>query len=194
MRKPATKPRTTCGDHKPPKDVQRILNEQNYAHLGQLGTRGWVDELRRLYELSTNNNLGLHQDDAKVAGLNIAGRTRVFLPGAPVVQLIPPTNDPVLVPKHLLPALVVNINAPDDIVRTEFEAALAEARGQFPAAFTKPGPRAMNGEFYTRVFLSWCNARIVQLAELLAWNEARRARRLPPYPEHVLGEWIGLVD
>ena len=61
-------------------------------------------------------------------------------------------------------------------------------------AFSKPGPHALNSLFEVRTFLSWRNARIVQLAELLTWNAQRKARGLPRYPEHVLGGWLGLRD
>lgn len=194
MHQPPTRPKTVRGDHKPPKDVEHILNERNYARLRQLGVRGWFDELRRLYELSVELNLNLHADDPKVERRTIAGKTRIFLPGAPLAQLVTPVSHDVHVPRHLLPALVININAPDEIVRAQFENALAQARKQFPVAFSKPGPHALNSLFEKRTFLSWRNARIVQFAELLTWNVQRKARGLPPYPEHVLGGWLGLQD
>jgi hypothetical protein len=194
MRKPTTIPRTVRGDHKPPKDVEPILNERSYARLRKLGVMGWFDELRRLYELSVQHNLNLHADDPKVERRNIAGRTRIFLPGAPLAQLVTPVSHDVRIPTYLLPALVINISAPDEIVRTQFEKALAQARKQFPVAFSKPGPYALNSLFEMRTFLSWRNARIVQLAELLTWNAQRKARGLRRYPEHVLGGWLGLQD
>ena len=132
VRKPTTKPRTPRGNHKPPEEVESILNERNYAHLEQIGVRGWFDELRRLYELSIEQKLNLHGDDPKVERRTIAGKTRIFLPGAPLAQLVTPVSHAVPIPTHLLPALVINISAPDEIVRTQFENALAQARKQFP--------------------------------------------------------------
>ena len=78
---------------------------------------------------------------------NIAGKTRIFLPGAPLAQLVKPGATTCTFQAHLLPALVVNINAPDEIVRAQFENALAQARKLFPVAFSKPGPRALNSLF-----------------------------------------------
>jgi hypothetical protein len=194
MHKPATKPRTLRGLQKSPKEVEAIISPRNYSHLPPLGARGWFDILRRLYELSIDHKLNLHVNDPKIQRHNIAGKTRIFLSGAPVAQLVTAISQGVPIPAHLLPALVINIDAPDEIVLEEFTIGLALARRRFPPAFSRPGPRAPNNLFDVRTFGSWCNARIVQLAELLAWNAGRSARGLPTYPEHVLGEWIGLRD
>lgn len=194
MHETAKTSKTVPGDHRPPKDVKKFLDSSNYARLRQLGVRGWFDELTRLYELSIECDLKLHRIDTKIETLTIGGRTKIYLPGAPLAQLVAPANNDVLVPKHLLPALVININAPDEIVRKQFEMALAQARKQFPSAFSKPGPRAPNSLFDARTFLSWRNAQIVPLADVLAWNARRTKQGLPSYPEYVLGGWLGLPD
>ena len=110
----------------------------DYARLKELGVRGWYDELRRLRELSIKHEVGLHADDPKVETHNVAGNPHVFLPGAPVVQFVEALPDDAILPKHLLPALVINISAPDEIIRVEFERALAAARKNTPYLSRSP--------------------------------------------------------
>lgn len=193
MRKPATRPKMSR-NKEAPDDARHIL-QRDYRHLLELTARGWCDQLRSLYELSIDHNLGLHTEDPKIVRrVLFKGKTRIFLPGAPVVQLVEPESEDVLIPRHLLPVLVVNINAPDEIILAQFKLRLMEAREKFPSGFSKPGPKAANGSFGERSFLSWCNARIVPLAELLAWNAERKARGEDYYPDVVLGSWIGLSN
>lgn len=92
MPKIAKTSKTIPGNHRPPRDVKRILNTSNYARLRKLGVRGWFEELTGLYELSIECDLKLHKIDTKIETRTIGGRTKIYLPGAPLVQLVTPAN------------------------------------------------------------------------------------------------------
>ena len=130
----------------------------DYARLKELGVRGWYDELRRLRELSIKHEVGLHADDPKVETHNVAGNPHVFLPGAPVVQFVEALPDDAILPKHLLPALVINISAPDEIIRVEFERGVGRLRGKNTPTF-REARSACAEQFLLR-------ARILKLGKL----------------------------
>jgi len=190
MQKPK-KRRGPTHNYKPEPEPPDWFVESDYTWLSGLGVRGWYDELRRLRELSIKHNLGLHTDDPKVETLGAAGGPRVLLPGAPVAQFVDAQADDVSIPKHLLPALVINISASDVVIRAEFERALAQAREKYPAPFRKSGPSATNSDIDERVCASWVKWRIVELAELLVWRAGLDAQEAKGYPKRLLGVWLG---
>jgi hypothetical protein len=92
----------------------------DYRYLQTLGLRGWFEELTRLREQALEHNPELVTADPKIAVYNIAGKPRVFLPGAPIVQFIEPQDRDVPIPRHLLPAILVNISAPERVIVAQF--------------------------------------------------------------------------
>jgi hypothetical protein len=155
----------------------------DYRYLQTLGLRGWFKELTRLREQALEHNPELVTADPKIAGYKVAGARRVFLPGAPIVQLIEPQDRDVRIPRHLLPAIIVNITAPERDIVALFKRKLREALDKYPQPLRKPGPHAANYCFDGRIFERWRNNRIVEFADLLAWN----AKSGKPYSETRLG-------
>jgi hypothetical protein len=154
------------------------------------GARRWYDELRRLREQAIKHNPDLLRDDPKVEVHKAAGNPRVFLPGAPLVQLVGPQDRDIRIPRHLLPALIVNISAPEPVILAEFKRQLREALGKFPPPLRRPGPHAANYRFDAHIFERWRYVRIVELAALLAWN-VKHGRS---YRDIELGKWLGHRD
>jgi hypothetical protein len=143
---------------------------RDYTSLRTLGLRGWFKELTRLREQALEHNPKLVAADPKIAVYRFSGARRVFLPGAPIVQLIEPQDRDVRIPRHLLPAIIVNISAPEQVIVAQFKRTLREALDKYPQPLRKPGPHAANYFFDERIFKRWCNARIVEFADRLAWN------------------------
>jgi hypothetical protein len=163
---------------------------KDYSYLRTLGVRGWHKELMRLREQAINHNAELLRGDPKVEVHNITGNSRVFLPGAPIVQIVGPKDHDVRIPRHLLPALIVNISAPESVIMPEFKRRLREAQDEFPPPLRKPGPHAANYRFGARIFKRWCIAQIVELADLLAWN----VKCGKPYKDVELGKLLKHQD
>ena len=157
--------------------------DRDYTSLRTLGLRGWFKELTRLREQALEHNPELVAADPKIEVYKIAGKPRIFLPGAPVVQFIEPQDRDVRIPRYLLPAIIVNISAPERDILVLFKRKLREALDKYPQPLRKPGPRAANYCFDGRQFERWRNARIVEFADLLAWNAKSEKR----YSEAKLG-------
>jgi hypothetical protein len=176
--------------------MQRIRAEppkppkSDYSHLKTLGVRGWFTELVRLREQALKHNPELLTDDLKIVVRKIEDNTRLFLPGAPIVQFVGPQKHDVTIPPHLFPALIVNINAPDAIIIAEFTRRLAEARKLFPPPVAKPGRHAPNSIFGRDTFTKWLREEIVRFADLLAWNSVLKSRGEPHYTELGLSQLI----
>ena len=92
------------------------------------------------------------------------------------------------------PALVVDLNAPDKVIRHEFERMLKKARKRFRPPASKPGRWAMNACFDDRVFKKWRNDRIVQLADLLAWRSTLSPSEKAAGPNSVLVSDSGKIE
>jgi hypothetical protein len=175
MRAAHTKPKPKKPKPKPP--------DRDYTSLRTLGLWGWFKELTRLREQALEHNPKLVAADPKIEVCKIAGKPRMLWPGAPVVQLIESQDRDVCIPRRLLPAIFVNINAPERVILAQFKRALREALDKYPQPLRKPGPHAANYCFEKRIFERWCNTRIVEFADRLAWN----AQLEKPYSEAKLG-------
>jgi hypothetical protein len=157
MRNPKPKPKP-----KPP--------ARDYTSLRTLGLRGWFKELTRLREQALEHNPELVAADPKIGVHTIAGKPRVHLPGAPIVQFIESQNHDVRIPRYLLPAIIVNISAPEWVIAAQFRRTLREALDKYPQPLRKPGPHTANNCFDKQTIKRWRDAGIVELADLLAWN------------------------
>jgi hypothetical protein len=164
--------------------------KRDYLYLQKHGTRGWLKELTRLREQAIKHNPELLKDDRKVEVHHIAGNPRVLLPGAPIVQLVAPQAQDVHIPQHLLPALIVNISAPDTVILAQFKRQLEKARNLFPAPVAKRGRHAPNSIFDTDTFEKWRREKIVQFADLIAWKATLSACEQAAYTDKLLGTWL----
>lgn len=174
-----------------PKPPQWFMRRK-YTRLLGLGLSGWSEELTRICELSIEHKLGLHVDDPRVEVHYVAGNPRVFLPGAPLVQLVSPTAKDRKIPPHLLPSLVVNISAPDEVISEQFRRGLIDARKQFPVPFNKKSgkqtkPNSLIGD---DTFESWIKAKIVPFADLLAWRATLDQRDQKATTRILMCEWL----
>ena len=191
---------------------------KNYDYLQKLAAEGWLHELSRVYELSVKYKLGLHRDDPNIfVSYNESGEPEIVVMGLIPVQMVAPRpNDPnapgvttrdltgsVLslpqpqaYPREVIempvvsPALVVDLNAPDKVIRHEFERMLKKARKRFKPPASKPGRWAMNACFDDRVFKKWRNDRIVQLADLLAWRSTLSPSEKARWSQQRLGQQL----
>ena len=193
--------------HKMPEEVKRLL-ETDYSYLERLDAEGWLNELTRLYKLSIDNDL--RWADALPGMLLYCGlgkpgevtETTIGQIGLSSVRLIPRTlktagayvSEPFVVPGRRL-ALTINLDAPDAIILTEVELVLKAAREHVSPPVLARGRNTLSSSFDNRTaFKTWRNHMIVQLADLLALNAARKARGETSYPEKVLGMWLEPIE
>ena len=193
-----------------PQDVEALL-----AHVRArepLNTVEWHEELCRLRSLSVTYKLGVHATHANTIDLSDGSVGQIGLPTVTIIErcdkeyaagdivsgpciVYPDAPDeqvPLdavgkLVPLHCLPALLVNLDHSDELIRAEFDRILREARKHYRAPFLKTGPKTEQLD-WPGTFRKWKDHRIVELCELLAWR--RQCRHLRAFPEHVLGGWL----
>ena len=134
------------------------------ARVAALNLRGWFDELTRLLRLSDHLRLDWLAADAPWRAMELAG-----WPMEEPVRLVVPEKREQPLPARILPALVVSLAAPDSVILEDFKRKLKGARRQYPQPYSSRG-RAKQGKpiDWSMLFKSWCNYRIVELAELLA--------------------------
>jgi hypothetical protein len=99
-------------------------------------------------------------------------------------------------PRERMPALIVDLTAPDENILDGVREILEERKHQaFPRR--NPGPRSLSKYFDNSTFDIWLNYHIVQLADLLAWraeHAKRDPRVLTKYRNQCLGEIAGLYE
>jgi hypothetical protein len=117
--------------------------------------------------------------------------TEIVHIGVPTVQFIGPRDADFWLTRERLPALIVNVDAPDAVILNELKRMLEEVRKHFGPPVAKRGRYALNSRFDKNTFAKWRNDKIVQLADLLARNAALKARGASSRPDHVLGKLIG---
>jgi hypothetical protein len=195
-----------------PKEAEKLLATVR-AHLkdaARWGAEEWNGELARLRKLSVDHNLGLHQEDHNTFDVS-SGVGQI---GIPPVQVIEPRDEEELLqqewlqllvcrdapnefyldtgfrlPRERMPALIVNLDAPDEFILDAVKHVLEE-RKHSSAPVRKPGRHSLSRYFDKRTFDKWQNNRIVELAELLAWQSTLAAEKKRLYPECVLGDWL----
>jgi hypothetical protein len=179
----------------PPEEAQRLL-EKDYSYLNKLDADGWSVELTRLYNLSVDNRLGLHEADLNTHTFGEVGESGEVSEVMTVHVSVPPVEfvefncEGFLLPPERLPALIVDARASPKVIRERFESALAELRDRFPPPIAKPGPHATNNVIDQDTFSSWIKWRIVQLAELFAWRATLDAEEAKKFLDWVIGIWM----
>jgi hypothetical protein len=188
-----------------PKEVQKLL-ARVHAHLKDAGAWGameWNAELARLRKLPVNHNLGLHKTDNNTFDLSsgliqvVEPRDEEALLQQEPLKLLVYSDQPkeylldtgFRLPRERMPALIVNLNAPDELILEAVKREL-EKRKNSSAPVRKPGRHALSRYFDRYTFDKWQNNRIVELAELLAWRSKLAAGKKRLYPNCVLGDWL----
>jgi hypothetical protein len=166
----------------------------DYSRLENLTAEGWCHELLRLHELSVVQELGLHTNHSDIVVARKGGKTVVGVVPIQTVQFVGPRNEGFSLPRERLPALIVSVEAPDAVILQEFRRTLKCVREHFPPPRAKPGRRAANSYIDEATFRLWIDARIVELADLLAWRTTLDRQTAAIYPDHVLGKWLGKPD
>jgi hypothetical protein len=170
---------------------------RDYSHLQQLDAKGWYDQLTRLCKLSIDKNLGLFKGDPNIVVFSRLGKpgeateTTIGQIGVPTVQFIGPREEGFRLPLERLPALVVNVEAPDEVIQSELKLWLKEVRKYVKPPVAKRGQYALNYCYDEDTFAKWRADKIVEFAELLAWRATLDEQTKRRYREHVLGEWVG---
>jgi hypothetical protein len=176
--------------------------KRDYAYLKKLDAKGWYAELTRLYKLSVDHDLGLHKDDPNIIIIRKAGEadgTTIGQIGVATVQFVGRRGEGFWVPRERLPALIVNVDAPDEVILRDLKRTLKAVRSHSDAPVVARGRYALNSRFdEKKIFKKWQKDQIVQLAELLAWCATPDAPERQSYPDHIpdliLGKWVGKDD
>ena len=172
MQKIAAKPRTQKPKQQRSGNAMQ-LPIKDYSYLRTLDLQGWYQELTRLYTLSVDYNLGLHRADNNIIVIRKDSGTTIGHIGGPIASF------------------VVNVSAPDAIIKAEFERWLEEVRKQVKSHVANPGPRALNSKFDKKKFGTWQSVRVVQFVDALAWRATLDPLDRKNYPNSVLGRSIG---
>lgn len=111
--------------------------------------------------------------------------------GLPTLQLVGPDRGGYWLSRERLPAIIVNVDAPDDVIFKRLKLMLGEVRKYIKPPVAKPGRYHLNSRFDEYTFAKWKNDKIVEFADLLAWNATLKAQGEKRYREHELGERLG---
>jgi hypothetical protein len=85
---------------------------------------------------------------------------------------------------------MINLSAPDAVIRDEFEKALRAARETYPSPVLKRGPQTLDAFFGEPKFSTWRRYKILQLADLLAWNTDQESK----VSGAQLGRWLNFSE
>jgi hypothetical protein len=160
---------------------------KNYALHELKDARSWRDALLRANARLDPNWHDKEEEWRRIIGPEIDNMYPAYPHPPPVVQLIEESRT--LHPNEL-PALLISLNAPDDVIREHFETALRAARERHPSHVRKPGPKALNARFGEQQFYTWWRYKILPLAALLAW----RTRQKDKISDVQLGLWLGFDE
>jgi hypothetical protein len=191
-------PRVPISTPEKPRAVERLLNLDGY--LARLDARGWNRVLLKVFRLSAKYDLGLVEMLPNMTFLSRVGVgggvgvTTIGQIGMSTVQFIEPRSEGLQLNAERLPVLLVNLDAPDAVIIEDVKRTLLAVRQHIEGPVTLPGRRALNSKFTGKVFDRWRHKKIVQLAYLLFMNARRKANRLQPYSQEVLGEWLEMGD
>jgi hypothetical protein len=199
--------------HPEPPGPARKIVEKDFSYLRNLDLQGWLKELERIsrhlfgvdHPLASRSlplqraglMWNLFEDGAGLHTIRLGIRTVRLLEPRVVTRKVNGKQRSVrldVVSPYELPALLVHLDAPDDVIMTQFKAALKEARKRYPAPVAKPGRNALSARFTKRTFTVWLNYKIVQLAELLTWRALLGEEEQKKYPNTALGGWLGFDD
>jgi hypothetical protein len=144
---------------------------ENYAFVyAQEDARSWLDALLRANAKLDPTWSAKKEEWRDIIGPEIDQMHDGYIP-PPVVQLL---EEPITLHPFELPALLINLNAPDGVILEQVEAALRAAREQHPPHVRKPGPPALNARFGKQQFSTWRRYKILPLADLLAWRTRQK--------------------
>jgi hypothetical protein len=170
---------------------------RDYRYLEQLDPLGWYRELTRLVRLSVDYDLGLvelspdlilsctWEGPGKETGTDLAHI------GTQTIQLVGQQEKGYWLDSRRLPAIIVNPAAPDAIIIKELKKTLKEVRKYITPPVAKRGRYDLNNCFDKTTFEKWIDDRIVEFADLLAWNASQKVHNCEYYSEWVLGKWLG---
>lgn len=85
---------------------------------------------------------------------------------------------------------IVNLSAPDGVLRKDFKKWLKAKRRQVPALVRKRGPDAQDSDFGQVQFNTWRELRIVEYGALLVWRERLPDAKRRLVTKTLIGEWI----
>jgi hypothetical protein len=152
----------------------------------KLDARGWLDALLRANAKLDSTWLAEKEEWRAIVGPDIENMYPGILP-SPVVQLI---EEPVRLHAIELPALLINLSAPDGAILDELKKALRAAREKHPSAVLKRGPQALNGRFDAQQFSTWRRYKILPFADLRAWCDQQPEK----LSDAQIGRWLGFNE
>jgi hypothetical protein len=162
------------------------FNLESDAFVAKLDARAWLAALLRASARLDPTWSAKKEEWRGIVGPDIENMYPGTIP-AQVVRLI---EVPVGLHAIELPALLINLNAPDGVIREQFEDALRAAREQHPSHVRKRGPQALNARFDEQQFCTWRRYKILPLADLLAWRACQKDK----IPDVQIGLWLGFDE
>lgn len=181
-----------------PKEIAEFL-QKDWTHLESLSLSGWYKEISDLCRFSVDNELGFFEGDPNViltcdvGQPGEQGRTNLGQVGVRLVRYIPADDGGHWLYPFQLPALIVNLNAPDEVIIQGVIEALKEMRERPGSPVPKSGNKAANSYFDERTFTKWRRYKIQTVAELLAWR-SKLDPKTPRPPDYWLSDWIGFAE
>lgn len=181
-----------------PAEVDAIL-AKDWGNLENLDLSGWYKEISDLCRFSVDNDLGLFEGDpnitltCEIGRQSEKGETNLGQIGVRLVRFLPTGETGHWVYPFQLPALIVNLNAPDEVIIREVTEALKEMRDRSGSPVPKSGNRAANSYFDERTFGKWKRYKIHTVVELLAWR-AKLDPKTPRPPDYWLSDWMGFAE
>jgi hypothetical protein len=163
----------SCRHSRPaaPKDVMLLIQDTT-KRVGQHGVRGWWEELTNVYRLSVKHGLGLHKRTPGIVVRKRRGEVTIMQQSVHFAKF---------------PA---NVDMPDACLHRDFDRWLAEMRKQLKSPIAKSGRGRFNGEFGETKFKAWRSTKIIEFANVLAWDAQRNPVARGRLSESTLGGWI----
>jgi hypothetical protein len=128
-----------------PPAAQEIL-ERDRSYLLGLKAKGWRNEISRVERLLTSeaDRKKWEKEWSRLGDFDTYRRTSLDFP---VVDVIEHKTEGVNIPALALPALLVKLTAPDELILRQMEVVLKQWRKKNPFAVSKPGRKAANAIF-----------------------------------------------
>jgi hypothetical protein len=169
--------------------------QKDYSYLADYDAEKWYFELIRLYELSLDYDLRLHEPDPSIKLLKHAkgGRTTttvVHIP-LPTVQFVSERPGGFWLAEDRLPALIINVKAPDAVIYRELKLVLKSVRKHIKPPVANRGRYDLNTRFDAKTFAKWRADKIVQFVDSLAFNVQRKREGQRPYSQRELWARLG---
>jgi hypothetical protein len=160
---------------------------RDYTYLGDLDAEGWLNELERC-----RAKLGGWADQKEGWRFLFGEEIDQLIPaeiGLPPVQRIGSSEElDSFVPPRMV--LVVDLSAPDDVIRQAFDRILTAARKKSPGPVRRRGKQAGSDRFTESHFATWRTRRIIEIAELDAWFRGRMRAGEPGAKRGAIAGWV----